>query len=111
TRKALPWPAGRPHSPSELWLLGAWQLAPQQVRHGVVARSLPGQIQRSLNGAVCKDAAAPGAMAQGQRLVRAAEQNLMFADDAASAHGADPQLLYAAFAAHLGAVIDVFVPP
>ena len=48
-------------------------------------------------------------MAEGDDLVRAAEQHLMVAHDAAAAHGADADLLGVTLLADGGAVVDVMV--
>ena len=48
-------------------------------------------------------------MAEGDDLVRAAEQYLVVAHDAAAAHGADADLLGVALLADSGTVIDVMV--
>ena len=48
-------------------------------------------------------------MAESDDLIRAAEQHLMVAHDAAAAHGADADLLGVTLLADGGAVIDVMV--
>ena len=48
-------------------------------------------------------------MAEGDDLIRAAEQHLMVAHDAAAAHGADADLLGVALLADSGTVINIVV--
>ena len=48
-------------------------------------------------------------MLEGDDLVRTAEQHLVVAHDAASAHGADADLLGVALLAHRGTVVNIMI--
>ena len=59
--------------------------------------------------AICKNTAGICSMLEGDDLVRTAEQHLVVAHDAASAHGADADLLGVALLAHRGTVVNIMI--
>ena len=80
-----------------------------QIAHIIQPRLLLCQIHGGVDGAVGKDAAGISSVLEGDHFVRAAEQHLVVAHDAASAHGADADLLRVTLLTHGGAIVDIVV--
>lgn len=84
-------------------------ISAMRVTHIVQAGLLFCKINGSIYCTICKNIAGICRMAEGDDLVRAAEQYLVVAHDAAAAHGADADLLGVALLADSGTVINIVV--